>query len=322
MYKIATLAFLFIFLGVSAQDNAFQKKGNVKSDQEVYAEGQPEYSRVLIIPFEPKMYISSADRQIAQRTSLTYQQIRDNMRYGIADHMKYAVGGGLKVVSLMHVDTGSVGADLGYIYNSIGYKYKSLPLEDVAQAKQNEEASKPINKIKGSFNKLVKNDQERPEEKEGAGNDSGGARIKDGQIQSSVSYDEKYMNTSIHNPNLLNVLNQKYGADVFLFINELDIEEAASSSRNGLSDLAYKRKVKVHYTIFDKDGKELHGGASIVYMPSTTNDMNKIVNNYFPVLVQNMSDNLPAAQSSKVEKDKLKEEEEKAKQQREEIEKL
>lgn len=316
MYKIISLAFLFVFTGIKAQENTFQKKGNVKTDQEVYSEGQPDYSRVLIIPFEPKMYISSADKQIAQRTSLTHQQIRENMRYGISDHMKHTIGGGLKSVSLLHIDTGSIGEDLGYIYNSIGYKYKALPLDDVEKAKQNEEDSKPINKIKGSFNKLVKNDQNRVNKEES------GARIENGQIKSTVSYSEKFMNTSIHNPNLLDVLYQKYNADVFLFINELDIEEAASNARNGLSDLSYKRKVKVHYTIFDRNGKELHGGASIVYIPSTTNDMNKIVNNYFPTLAQNMSDNLPAAYSSKLEKEKQKEEEEKAKKQREEIEKL
>ena len=107
-----------------------------------------------------------------------------------------------------------------------------------------------------------------------------------------------------------------------MFINELDIEAAADASQNGLSSLSYKRKVKVHYTIFDKNGKEIHGGASIVYMPSTTNDMNRIINNYFPQLTQNIADNVPAAYSSKLEKEKLKEEAEKSKQQREEIEKL
>lgn len=317
MYKVITIVCLFLFSGLNAQENAFQKKGNVKSDQEVYAEGQPEYSRVLIIPFEPKMYISSADKDIANRTSLTHQEIRDNMRYGISDHMKHAVGKGMKSVSLMHIDTGDVGGDLGYIYNSIGYKYKPLPLEDVASNKQNEENAKPINKLKGSFNKLIKHDNEASKETE-----TGGARIQDGQIHSTVSHGEKFMNTSIHNPNLLKVLSAKYDVDVFLFINELDIEAAASESRTGLSSLSYKRKVKVHYTIFDKDGNELHGGAAIVYMPSTTNDMNKIVNNYFPILAQNMSDNIPGAQSSKQETDKLKEEEDKAKEQREEIEKL
>ena len=314
MYKVITIVCLFLFSGLNAQENAFQKKGKIKSDQEAYAEGQPEYSRVLIIPFEPKMYISSVDKEIAARTHLTHQEIRENMRYGISNQMRHAVGKGMKSVSLMHIDTGDVGRELGYIYNSIGYKYKPLPLEDIASNKQNEEDVKPINKLKGSFNKLVKHDNPATKDVDG------GARIKDGQIQSTVSYGEKFMNTSIHNPNLLKVLSAKYNVDVFLFINELDIEAAAS--RTGLSTLVYKRKVKVHYTIFDKGGKELHGGAAIVYMPSTTNDMNKIINNYFPILVQNMSDNIPGAQTSKLDQEKRKEEERKAKEQREEIKKL
>lgn len=316
MHKVITIVCLFSFFGFNAQENTFQKKGNVKSDQEVYAEGRPEYSRVLIIPFEPKMYISSADKEIASRTKLTHQEIRENMRYGISNQMRHAVGKGMKSVSLLHIDTGAVGRDLGYIYNSIGYKYKPLPAEDVARNKQNEDDLKPVNKLKGSFNKLIKNDNPAPKET------TGGTRIKNGQIESTVSYGEKFMNTSIHNPNLLKVLSAKYHADVFLFINELNIEAAAPASRAGLSTLSYKRKVKVHYTIFNKDGKELHGGAAIVHMPSTTNDMNKIINNYFPILAQNMSDNIPGAQTSKLDQEKLKEEQRKATQQREQIKKL
>ena len=316
MHRVITVVYLLFFLGFNAQENTFQKKGNVKSDQEIYAEGRAEYSKVLIIPFEPKMYISSADKEIASRTKLTHQEIRENMRYGISNQMRHAVGKGMKSISLLHIDTGAVGRDLGYIYNSIGYKYKPLPAEDVARNKQNEEDLKPVNKLKGSFNKLIKHDNLAPEET------NGGTRIKNGQIHSTVSYGEKFMNTSIHNPSLLKVLSAKYEADVFLFINELNIEAAAPASRSGLSTLSYKRKVKVHYTIFNKDGKELHGGAAIVYMPSITNDMNKIINNYFPILAQNMSDNIPGAQTSKLDQEKLKEEERKAAEQREDIKKL
>lgn len=316
MFKVITIICLFLFSGFSAQENAFQKKGNVKSDREVYSEGQQGYSKVLIIPFESKMYISSADQEIANRTHLSHQDIRENLRYGISTQIRHALGKGMKPVSLMHIDTVDVGRDLGYIYNSIGYKYKPVPLDDVASNKQNEENLKPINKLKGSFNKLVKNDA--PVSKE----INGGSRIKNGQIQSSVSYGEKFMNTSIHNPNLLNVLSAKYNVDVFLFINELDIETAAETNRTGLSALSYKRKVKVHYTIFDVSGKEIHGGASIVYMPSTTNDMNKIINNYFSILAQNIADNIPVAQTSSQDQQKLKEEERKAKEQRDGIQKL
>ena len=316
MHRTITVVYLLFFLGFNAQENTFQKKGNVKSDQEIYAEGRAEYSKVLIIPFEPKMYISSADKEIASRTKLTHQEIRENMRYGISNQMRHAVGKGMKSVSLLHIDTGAVGRDLGYIYNSIGYKYKPLPEDDIARNKQNEEDLKPVNKLKGSLNKLIKHDNLAPKESNGE------TRIKNGQIHSTVSYGEKFMNTSIRNPSLLKVLSAKYQADVFLFINELNIEAAAPASRSGLSTLSYKRKVKVHYTIFNKDGKELHGGAAIVYMPSTTNDMNKIINNYFPILAQNMSDNIPGAQTSKLDQQKLKEEERKAAEQREQIKKL
>lgn len=313
MQKCFIVLFSFYAMSFSGQENVFQKKGNVPTDQDVYNEGKSNYSRVLIVPFEPKMYISGVDRQISDRTGLTFHQIRDNMRYAIADYIMRGIGGGLKVTSLMHIDTVGVVEDLGYIYNSIGYKYKALPQEDIDKAKKAEEDSKMTNKIKGSFNKLVKKEEEKEE---------AGATIKDGQIHTVRSNDEKFMNTSIHNPNLLTALNAKYATDVFLFINELDIEEEAEGERVGLSSLAYKRKVKVHYTIFDKEGNEIHGGAAIAYMPSSTNDMNKIIGGYFPDLAKNISDSMPKAQQSQNAIDLQKEQDNKAEEQRKEIEKL
>lgn len=311
------IAFLLISsIAVCGQDNTFQKHRNVPTDQEVYGEGEPDYSKVLIIPFEPKMYISGVDKQISQRTGLSYYEIRDNMRYAISDHMLHSVGGGLKATSLIHVDTGAVGDDLAYIYNSIGYKYKLLPQEDIEKAAKAEEDAKMSNKIKGSFNKLIKKEV-KPEEKEEAG-----SSIQNGQIKTVRNNYEKFMNTSIHNPNLLKVLSAKYESDLFLFINELDIEEEASGQRVGLSSLSYKRKVKVHYTIFEASGKEVHGGAAIAYLPASTNDMNKIINGSFPKLTENMSQGLPAAYKSPEQKELEKEQQKKADEQRKEIEKL
>ncbi len=310
MRYILPILLIIPFLSLG-QDKVPQKK----TDQEVYNEGRDSHSKVLIIPFEPKMYISSADKDISMHTGLNHQQIRDNMRYGISDHMLRSVGGNLKAVSLLHLDTGSVAQDLNYIYNSIGYKYKDLPIEDVEQAKKAEEDSKAINKVKGQFNKLIKKDEKATAEESGS-------RIKDGQIHTVRDNREKFMNTSIHNPNLLKTIGARYEADVFLFINELDIEEAAEGDRVGLSSLSYKRKVKMHYTIFDINGKEIHGGAAMVYMPAHTNDMNRIINGYFPKIGESMSGHLPAAHTSKEDQQLQKEQEQKAEEQRSEIEKL
>lgn len=317
--KTTVLLIQLVFLSMGfAQENRFQNSKHVKTDQEVYNEGvdSSRISKVLIIPFDPKLYVSSADRDIAAKTGLSYYQIRDNMRYGISSVVMNNVGGGLTPVSLMHIDTGTVNKDLAYIYSSIGYKYKPLPQEDIDRASQAKEEAKPINKLKGQFNKLVKNEQTAETKEEP------GATIKDGQIHTVITYDEKYMSTSIHNPNLLKTLNQVYGADLFLFINELDIEEAADGERVGLSSLMYKRKVKVHYTIFNLQGKEVHGGAAIVYMPANTNDMNKIINVYMNDAAVMMAGDLPKVHIPKEEKEMKEENDQKAEEARQEINKL
>ena len=273
--------------------NAFQDRGNVQSDQEAYNGGEegPQYTRVLIVPFDPKMYMSSLDKDIVKRTGMSFYQIRDNMRYGICAETKNQIKG-ISAVSLMHVDTSILQQDLHYIYSSIGYKYKVLPQEDLAKAEQIEKENKPVEKIKGSFNKLIKKtDKEEAKEDDP---DLPSAEIYEGQIVTHSSSAEKYMNTVIHNPNLLKILGQKYEADVFLFINQLDISDDAKGESVGLSSLVYERRLKMHYTIFDKNGKELYGGAAITHMPMMVTDMNKIVHVYFPRLAQISTGHLPA----------------------------
>jgi len=319
MKKIFTFIQITVLsVSLVAQVNQFQNSKHVKTDQEVYNEGvdSSRVSKVLIVPFDPKLYVSSADRDIAAKTGLSYYQIRDNMRYGLSSVVMNNIGGGLKPVSLMHIDTGTVNQDLAYIYSSIGYKYKPLPQSDIEKAEQAKEGSKPMNKLKGQFNKLVKNDQQSDNKEEA------GATIQDGQIHTVISNEEKYMSTSIHNPNLLKTLHETYGTELFLFINELDIEEAAEGERVGLSSLSYKRKVKVHYTIYNLQGKEVHGGASIIYMPANTNDMNKIINVYLNEAAADMAGELPKAHLPKVEKELKEENEKKAEEARSEIEKL
>ena len=100
----------------------------------------------MIVPFDYKMYISSLDRTIASKTRLTYAQIRDNMRYGLANQFLLVTRGTYPAISLLESD--STYDDLKYIYNSIGYKYKLAPNEEEEQ-----EEKTRMDKLKSSLSK-------------------------------------------------------------------------------------------------------------------------------------------------------------------------
>jgi len=306
---------LFLFnYSTYAQVNQFQDSRRIETDQEAYYNGRSEPNKVMIIPFESKMYISSVDRSIAKRTGLSYSEIKENLRHGIADQLLLKTKGKISAVSIVQSDTGFAFKELMYIYNSIGYKYKIVPI-NAADNELKEESKKE--KIKHSLQKLVKKDDQSS-----ISNNSEYDRgeIQKGEVYTTHDYADRYMHTSIHNPNLLNTLAQRYNTNLYIFINELDIEESKSENATLISSESY-RKIKVHYTIFDQQGNDIKGGAAVTYMPSYINDLNKVVNIYFGKIAEEISNTLPVFQPEKHVLEKEKEDAKKAAAQREVIEK-
>ena len=206
--KFLTLLLSFIIVAPVFTQNEFKNTTKITTDQEAYNSQTKSY-RIMIVPFDYKMYMSSLDREIAAKTRLTYPQIRDNMRYGLADQLLLATKGKHPALSLIESDSSY--DDLKYIYNSIGYKYKLAPIKEEEQSGQ--EKTK-IDKLKKSLTKLIA----KPEEN--TNKEYTPARINNGQIETFENSGERYMHTSIHNPNLLSTLQGNYQTNLFIFINE------------------------------------------------------------------------------------------------------
>lgn len=282
------------------------------TDQEVYNDGAKVYHKALIIPFDSKMYMSGIDRDLSMKTGMSFHQIRNNMRFGLTNTILSEMLGKMETISLMHMDTGDVEKELQYIYSSIGYNYSEIPEEQltpIAAVKPGDDASTKdkvkykfnnlVNKTKGKLNAIGEDKQVEEQETEQS------AGVVNGEVVTSYDDKERYMKTSIHNPSLLTQLNAKFGADVFVFINQLDIEKAADPTQKGLATDDYNRKIKVHYTVFDLAGKEMATGAGIAYFPSTTNDMNVIIKSHFAGIARNIA-NTTIPEKTETIKDKKK----------------
>jgi len=265
------------------------------TDQMAYKEGATEKKhKALIIPFESKMYMSGIDKDLALKTGMTFQQIRQNMRFGLTNMMLTEMHDKMASVSLMHLDTGDVEKELQYIYSSIGYHYSVVPEDQLIPVEPvgPDEDAVAKDKVKFKLNKFANNVKDKvnsigdERETEEVKRSSG---MVNGELVTTYDKEERYMETSIHNPNLLKQLNAKFGADIFIFINQLDIEKGANPSQKGLATNDYKRKIKVHYTVFDLNGKTLSTGASISYFPSTTNDMNVIIKSHFAGIAESIA---------------------------------
>lgn len=294
------LTFLF-FIIYSA--SIFSQEGEV-NPFEIYT--QDKNHKVLIVPFESKMYVSSLDAEIAKNTGMDYFEIREKLRFGISNQILLAINKKIPAVSMIHHDDSLI-SDLNYVYNSIGYKYTLVP-DEADEVDEPENLSDQVkSKITSLINKSSKSSV--PKEKK----EYEGGKIYNGEVYTTNHYAERFMNTSIHNTTLLDVLNKKYRSDLYIFINELNIGKPVSSLENTGQ---YFRKIKVHYTVFNQKGKEMEAGASSIQMPHYINDIDKVIRNYFSILARDLCSFMPEPSLDKITVTKENEDSKKAKNQR------
>lgn len=266
MKKIIIGVFVLLStLAVSAQNSTSGKSETISS-----ANGK---ASVLVIPFESKMYLSDIDRDLGEANDLNFQDIKAKFRAALDREIFIALKPYYNPLSFYAIEPQESRAELGYIYNSIGFKYEVVPEEEVVKK---ENAGK---KLIGKFKK-----KEKEEEYTKAG-------INGGQIVSQVDNREKYMKTTLPNPKLLPNLNAKYKASHYVFINQLDIKRSADM-RYVAKEEQYKREIKVHYTIVDLNGEEVSSGAIKSRFPSNQNDIDKIIKVYFPMIARRLVENL------------------------------
>lgn len=219
---------------------------------------------VLIIPFEPRLYISDIDNQIARNNEMNYQEIKAKFRAALDQNLFITLKPYFSPLSFYTLTEEEARTELSYIYNSIGYKYEVLEKEEEEETKG-----------KKLLNKFKKKDKE--EEYLDAG-------ITNGQIVSQVDNREKYMKTVISNDELLPTLNKKYQAEYYIFINELDIKRGVETQyMNNVEQ--EDRTVKVHYTIYNNK-EVVNSGAVITKLKANENDINKIIKSQFGVIAE------------------------------------
>jgi len=276
------LAFLILVV-FSVMLNSFQQLSAQNSTTgELEETSVNNKNSVLIIPFENKMYISDIDRDISQKSELTFHQIKAKFRAALDQNIYIALKKYYKPLSFYSIEPEEAKKELAYIYNSIGYKYEVVPQEEVVE-KENVGT-----KFLGKFKKKDK-EEEYIE-----------ASIQNGEVVSQVDNREKYMKTTLANEKLLPSLQKKYNTEHYLFINELDIKRAANDAYQA-SEEQYQREIKVHYTIFDVNGNEVSSGAIKSRFSSNQNDIDKIINEQFPLIAERIVSNLVGPDQANVE---------------------
>ncbi len=243
------------------------------------------YARAMVIPFEPKLYRSDADRALASANNMSAFELRHRLRYGLTEAVFREVARNRKGLMIMGGDE-EMKQDLGYIYQSIGYQYVETP---------NDAPEVPKNKVQQLWGKAkaLKEKVIAPEPEP-----ESGSRVEDGQMVTVFDKADRFMNTSIHNPAVLDYMSEKYEVEYFIFINQLDILVAPGTDYRELESELYRRQIKVHYTILDRAGNEIRGGAARSILPNYTQDLDRIVKDKFTYIGKQIALWLPEEQLS------------------------
>lgn len=231
----------------SAQNTTREEKDNSSSKGTT--------CKILVIPFNPKMYLSDVDKKLGTENKMNFNQLRAAFRAGL----DYKVASQLKSVNTTYsllTDSVKNKKDLEMIYNSVGYDYD----------KPNPE---------GAVSKNPTAQKEQP-------------KIQNGQLVVEMNDEFRFMNAKITNPKLVPYLQEKFKADVYVFINELDIKKNEGSY--DITTDTYQRDVIVHYTVFDKSGKRINAGVATSTFSSTVNDTKSIINSAFSSIAKTISD--------------------------------
>ena len=202
--------------------------------------------KIMIIPFEPKLYMSQIDHKINAETKLTQKEIKEAFRKGINAELARALKQKYEVLDLLK-DTAKYKKDVATIYKNITFEYEKVPDQANYKAPVEEKGKKSTT-------------------------------IKNGQILVESNSDARFMNTKVTNATLIPTLYAKYKTDLFLFINQLDI--ISNQPAGGDIGTASERVITIHYTVFTVDAKEINSGTCSIKFPADVNTPTKIISGY------------------------------------------
>lgn len=262
----ATLIFIF-----STAFSAFAQKKYGPTNDSLYLGfyrdsiqmlGKPTY---MIVPFHPDKYMSEIDVYIAKENpAYTFQHTRGFFRKGLDNAIIIAAKQFNNYVS-MHEDNPKVNKDLDFFY-----KMTYTPVVPYT--------APVIQKSAGFKTKLAEYWEKL--QREVVQEEEPGTRIKEGQLVSVEDHREYITKGKIVNEIVIDSTFKKYNSDYIIYVTHLEILNAANNQIE-FEQEKYNRVIKVHYTVFDKNGNELFSLIKKHWFSSSENDLPSILKTHF-----------------------------------------
>ncbi|CAN5488382.1 hypothetical protein BH11BAC2_BH11BAC2_01620 [soil metagenome] len=216
------------------------------------------YHRVLIMPFNPDMYLSDSEQDIISATRKSPNVYRENFRKVLSLKIAAELETIIPCISLVQDSGKQAKEDIMRFYGQSGYVYKN-----------------PV----GS--KAVRPDD--PSKKEKKTPDLNNQHSAPTYL--TTKGDTKFMDAEIGDSVETSAIAHRYDADLILSINQFEIKTNYNSCID-IANKVYRRELIIHYSLMTPSGKLLVGNYAIAFFPSNTNRDVDIMEKTFPDIAQ------------------------------------
>jgi hypothetical protein len=214
----------------------------------VFSNGQDSAStKILLLPFNPDMYLSDIEQDIIQNTRMNPDEYRAYFRRALDSKIQGELKSYRPTVSLMGNQEEDDKKELREFYAQAGYSY----LEPVGKG-----VGKAIDKKKGLFEKKT------TEEK--------------APLYITTRGDDKFLNAAVTNNEFFKGLLSANGCNYAVSVNQFEIKTNYSACID-LSRKLYRRELIIHYSIWNANAKLISGNFLVVYFPSDVNKPQELV---------------------------------------------
>ncbi|MDB4835482.1 LysM peptidoglycan-binding domain-containing protein, partial [Cyclobacteriaceae bacterium] len=247
-------------------------QAEILASEEIY-DYDSTMQQVLIIPFDPHLYFSDADDELAKASRIPRTKVREVFRRRLDALLE---PDGYECIHLLGGQFADSVADLNKIYTSVNYNYQEILYSD-NYATNVPEASSPQKKDK-SFKNWVNRQKEKVD---GSTNEKAADR-----------FEGKYFGVRVKDMSFFEFYHYKYSVDYYVFINQFEV---VTDYENCLDRAAknYARYFITHFTVFNKDGKQIAGNKFKVYYDSNTSDVNRMAADNMQKVAQRVINELP-----------------------------
>jgi LysM repeat protein len=236
----------------------------------------PNRQQILVIPFDPYLYFSDADDEIAARSNMQRTRVREVFRRRLNTLL---MAQGYETIHLLGGKAKDSISDLNKIYSSVTYAYQkainnpnSVEAIQKAAQTQTQTSTKKNTSWKNPF--------------------SNNTTTTDANAYETPEDNGSYFGVVVKNPDFYTYFNNKYGVDYYVFVNQFEVK---TNYQNCLDRAAlnYERTFTVHYSIFDATGRQIAGDKFKVHYNSNNCYVYQIVSDNMPKVAQKIINQLP-----------------------------